>query len=137
MNEFTIKSVFAGVCTVFGYFFGAWDVGLQVLIAFIVLDYLTGVTAAIINKTLSSQIGFRGLFKKIGILIMVTMGVMIDRLTGAEGIVRTAVIYFYIANEGISILENWGKAGLPLPKKLLDVLEQIKAKSEEDIEHEL
>ena len=126
MNEFTIKSVFAGVCTVFGYFFGAWDVGLQVLVVFIVMDYLTGVISAVITKKLSSSTGFRGLLKKIGILIMVAMAVMVDRLTGAEGIVRTAVIYFYIANEGISILENWGKARLPLPQKLMDILEQLK-----------
>ena len=99
---------------------------LKTLLIFILLDYVTGVCEAISNKKLNSIIGAKGIIKKIGYLIIVALAVQLDTITGNTGAIRTLVIYFFVANEGISILENWGSMGLPLPKKVIDVLEQLK-----------
>ncbi len=100
------------------------------LLAFVVIDYLTGIMVAVLEKKLSSEIGFRGIFKKILIFILVGIGNIIDvYIIGNGSSVRTAVIFFYISNEGISIFENIGKIGLPIPEKLKNALEQI---NEED-----
>ena len=94
-----------------------------------VIDYLTGVIIAIINKKLSSHVGFKGLAKKLFVVLMLVVAVMLDRLiNGGQWIFRTLVAYFYIANEGISILENIARLGVPIPQKVLDVLAQIKDK---------
>ena len=108
------------------YFLGGLDVALKTLLIFILLDYVTGVCEAISNKKLNSIIGAKGIIKKIGYLIIVALAVQLDTVTGDTGAIRTLVIYFFVANEGISILENWGSMGLPLPKKVIDVLEQLK-----------
>lgn len=108
------------------YFLGGLDVALKTLLIFILLDYITGVCEAISNKKLNSIIGAKGIIKKIGYLIIVALAVQLDTITGDTGAIRTLVIYFFVANEGISILENWGSMGLPLPKKVIDVLEQLK-----------
>ena len=92
----------------------------------IVLDYITGVCKAIHNKKLNSLIGAKGIVKKVGYLIIVAMSVLLDKTVGDTGAIRSIVIYFFVANEGISILENWSAMGLPLPKKIFEVLEQIK-----------
>lgn len=95
----------------------------------VALDYITGVLKAIHNKKVNSLIGLKGIIKKFGYLIVVGVAVVLDRITGDTGAIRTLVIYFFIANDGISILENWGGMGLPLPQKIFDVLEQLKNES--------
>ena len=108
------------------YFLGGWDIALKVLIIVVILDYLTGVLKAIYNKKLNSEIGLKGIVKKIGYFILVAVSVILDRITGETGAIRTLVIYFFVANEGISILENWGNMGVPFPQKLRETLEQLK-----------
>ena len=120
------KVVVAAIGTGATYLLGDWDTALVVLAIFVVLDYVTGVLVAVINKTLDSEIGFKGLAKKALIIIILIMAVCLDRLLGNEGwVFRTLVCYFYIANEGISLLENAGNLGLPVPQKIKDVLEQL------------
>ena len=127
-----IKSIFAVIGAGLGYFFGGLDGLMIALIVFVVVDYVTGVIVAIINKTLSSEVGFIGIAKKVFIFLLVGIANILDVYVIKTGsMVRSAVICFYIANEGISIVENAGNMGLPLPKKLKDVLEQLKEKSEE------
>lgn len=118
------------LATTLVYFLGGWDIALQTLLIVIGLDYLTGVCKAIYNKKLNSTISFKGIVKKIGYLIIVAVAVELDNITGNTGAIRTLVIYFFVANEGISILENWGSMGLPLPKKIFDVLEQLKTEND-------
>ena len=103
---------------------------LQVLVAIIAVDYITGVVIAILNKELSSEVGFKGLCKKMMIFALVYLAVLVDKSTGTD-FIRTLVIMFYTANEGISVLENAGKLGVPYPEKLKEVLVQLK-KSTED-----
>ena len=111
----------------FSWLFGAWDIGLTVLIAFIIIDYLTGLTRAYINKELSSDIGLKGITRKCVILVVLIVAVLLDRLLNADTwVFRTLSWYFYIANEGISILENCASLGLPIPEKLADALGQLK-----------
>ena len=124
MNVF--KMIVAALGTGATYLLGDWDTVLVVLLIFIALDYVTGVLVAFINKQLNSQIGFKGLAKKALIIVILIMAVCLDRLLGNEGwVIRTLVCYFYIANEGISLLENAGNLGLPVPQKIKDVLEQL------------
>ena len=114
------------------YVFGLWDTCLIVLVSFIALDYLTGVWGACIQKNVSSDIGRRGILKKATILIVLIVAVLLDRLiNNGIWVFRTLVCYFYIANEGISLLENAVKIGIPVPEKLVDVLEQLKKKEVE------
>lgn len=122
----TIQVVFAAVGGFLGWILGGMDGLLYTLIAFVVLDYLTGVIVAIIEKKLSSEIGFKGILKKVLIFVLVGIGNMVDTLLLKNGsAVRTAIIFFYVSNEGISILENCTRAGLPVPDKLKAVLEQL------------
>lgn len=121
-----MQLIFTAVGGWLGYFLGGWDGFLYALIAFVVIDYLTGVMSAIIKKELSSEIGARGIFKKVLIFILVGIGNIIDsNLIGNGSAIRTAVIFFYLSNEGISILENVAVIGLPIPEKLKVVLEQL------------
>lgn len=127
-----IQIIFAAVGGCLGYFLGGFDGFLYALIAFIAIDYLTGVMAAIVERKLSSEIGFKGIFKKVLIFLLVAVGNIVDtNLIGTGSAVRTAVIFFYISNEGISILENTTRIGLPVPEKLKDVMEQLKDKEGE------
>jgi toxin secretion/phage lysis holin len=130
-NEDLFKTVFAGIGTVLTYIFGGWDTCLIVLVAFIAIDYITGIIAATVNKKLNSHIGFNGILRKSTIFLVLIVAVLLDRLLN-EGawVFRTLVCYFYIANEGLSILENAGKCGVPLPDKLIKTLEQLKNKGE-------
>ena len=106
---------------------------LYALIAFVVVDYVTGVMCAVVDKKLSSAVGFRGIFKKVLIFVMVGVGNIIDvQVLGQAGILRTAVIFFYLSNEGVSMLENAGHLGLPIPAKLKEVLEQLHDRSEKE-----
>ena len=110
-----------------GWFLGGYDGFLYALIAFVVLDYLLGVMCGIVEKHLSSDVGARGIFKKVVIFSLVGVAHIIDQnIIGDGGILRTAVIFFYLSNEGISIIENATRLGLPIPEKLRDVLEQLK-----------
>ena len=121
-----INFVTGTLATTLVYFLGGWDVALQILITVIVLDYITGLFKAIYNKKINSSVGLKGIIKKIGYLIIVAVAVILDKIAGNTGAIRTLVIYFFVANEGISILENWGGMGLPLPQKIFDMLEQLK-----------
>ena len=107
---------------------GGYDTLLITLIIFVIMDYLTGVMKAIIEKKLSSAVGFKGIFKKILIFFLIGISVRIDLMLNDIGI-RYIVIMFYLINEAISILENAGKIGLPLPPKLLEILESLKQKN--------
>jgi toxin secretion/phage lysis holin len=105
---------------------GGWDMGLQALVLLMILDYFTGITRAFKDKVLSSAIGIDGILKKMTILVIVAVAVVIDNVTGASGIVRLAAIFFYIGMEGISILENAARIGVPIPEKIREALLQIK-----------
>lgn len=111
----------------FGWMLGGYDGFLYALVLLVVLDYLTGVMCAILEKRLSSSIGYRGIFKKISIFILVSVGYVVDsQIIGDGSVLRTAIIFFYCANEGISLLENAAKIGLPIPNKITDVLLKLK-----------
>lgn len=116
----------AGLGTILYFLFGEFDIALQCLLVFIVLDYISGLIKAIINRELSSKIGFQGILKKVGFLIIVAVGVLVDRITGGSGAVRSLVIYYFVANEGLSIIENLGQAGLPIPKSIKNTLKMLK-----------
>lgn len=129
----TIKLTFGVVGMLVGYFLGGCDGLIYTLVAFVVIDYVTGVMCAISEKKLSSEVGFRGLFKKVVIFFLVGIGHLIDTYVMAGGaVLRTAVIFFYLANEGISLTENAARLGLPIPKKLKDVLEKLKKDGDGD-----
>lgn len=114
-----------------GYFLGGWDGTLYALVMFITIDYVTGVMCAISDRRLSSEVGFKGIAKKVFILCLVGIGSMLDRnIAGTGDTVRTAVIFYYLSNEGISILENAARLGLPVPPKIQKVLEQLKEDKE-------
>ncbi|MBO6267946.1 MAG: phage holin family protein [Clostridium sp.] len=139
MKEFwnVIQAVFTAVGGWLGYFLGGCDGLLYALLIFVTLDYLTGLMCAIVDKKLSSEIGFRGIFKKVMIFVMVGIGQVLDvQCLGSVGILRTAVIFFYLSNEGVSLVENAAHLGLPIPEKLKAVLEQLhdRAEKEEDYE---
>ncbi len=118
------------ITTALIYLLGGIDVALNCLLIAIALDYVSGVIKAFNNKTLSSRIGLRGLMKKIGILIIVMLAVLIDRVTGNTGAIRTLVLYYFVANEGLSIIENLGQAGLPIPKTIKNALKALKNQGE-------
>lgn len=110
-----------------GWFLGGFDGFLYALMVFVIVDYLTGVMVAVLEKKLSSEVGFRGIFKKILIFCLVAIGHIIDTHIIQNGsVLRTAVIFFYLSNEGISILENVAMIGLPVPEQLKSVMQQLK-----------
>ncbi len=121
-----INFITSTLLTTVVYFLGGLDIALKTLLIFILLDYVTGVCKSIVKKKVNSIVGIKGIIKKIGYLIIVALSVQLDIITGGTGALRTLVIYFFVANEGISILENWGSIGLPLPKKIMETLEQLK-----------
>ena len=108
---------------------------LYALIAFVVIDYITGVMCAIIDRKLSSEVGFKGIFRKVLIFLLVGIANIIDvQVIGTGAVLRTAVIFFYISNEGVSLLENAGHLGLPIPEKIKTVLEQLHDRAEKEEE---
>lgn len=120
------KILFSMIGGLIGSLFGELDGILYALLVFIIIDYLTGIFAAVVEKQLSSSIGFRGIFKKIAILFLVSLGHLIDTaIIKQGGTIRTMVIFFYLSNEGLSILENTVRIGLPIPEKLQAILKQI------------
>lgn len=125
-----ISNVFSVILTTIVYLLGGVDIALQSLLIVIVIDYLTGIASAIYNKELSSKIGFKGIIKKFSYLLVVALSVVIDNLLGQSGLIRSLVIYFFVANDGLSIIENMAEMNIKLPQKLIDTLEQIKKKGE-------
>ena len=135
MKEFMnmVQCAFAAVGGFLGWFVGGLDGLLYALTAFVVVDYVTGLMAAGLEKKLSSSVGFRGIFKKVVIFCLVAVGHVIDTHVIQNGsVLRTAVIFFYLSNEGISILENAGRIGLPVPEGLKGVLEQLKEEKQDE-----
>lgn len=133
MKEFwnTIQLVFAGIGGWLGYFLGGCDGLLYALLTFVVVDYITGVMCAAADKKLSSGVGFKGICRKVLIFLLVGIANILDvQVIGTGSVLRTAVIFFYISNEGISLLENAGHLGLPIPEKMKAVLEQLHDRSE-------
>lgn len=116
----------AALCTVGVYLLGGFDVALMCLIIAIAIDYVSGVIKAFVKKELSSRIGLTGLLKKVGVLLVVMIAVVIDRVTGNTGMVRNLVIYYFVANEGLSVIENLGQAGVPIPQSLKKALNALK-----------
>lgn len=137
MKEFwtTIQVVFAAIGGWLGWFLGGCDGLLYALLAFVVIDYITGIMCAVVDKKLSSEVGFKGIFKKVLIFALVGIGHILDtRVIGNGSVMRTAVIFFYLSNEGVSLLENAAYLGLPIPQKLKSVLEQLHDRSEKEDE---
>ena len=126
------NTTIASLCTTFVFLLGGIDVALVSLIIVMILDYITGVLSAYYNKELSSKIGFKGVLKKIFYLIIIALSVRIDILMGESDLIRTFVIYYFVANDGLSILENAGELGIKLPKKLFDALAQLKEKGDSE-----
>lgn len=125
-----ISDVFSVILTTVVYLLGGVDIALQSLLIVVVIDYLTGIASAIYNKELSSKVGFKGIIKKFCYLLVVALSVVIDNLLGQSGLIRSLVIYFFVANDGLSIIENMAEMNIKLPQKLIDALEQIKKKGE-------
>ncbi len=123
----TLQLILTAIGGYIGYFLGGFDGLIYALVAFVVIDYITGLMAAVIEKKLSSDIGFRGIFKKVLIFTLVGIGHIIDfHLIEKGSAVRTAVIFFYLSNEGLSIMENTAKVGLPIPEKLKTVFTELR-----------
>ena len=120
-----------------GYFLGGCDGLILALVLFVVADYITGVMCAVTDKKLSSSIGFKGIFRKVLIFMLVGIANIIDFHVLKQGsVIRTAVIFFYLSNEGLSLTENAAHLGLPVPEKLKNVLEQLHDKNRKDNTHE-
>ena len=120
---------FAALGGALGSVMGGWDGFLYALVVFVIIDYITGLMNAIIQKKLSSEVGFKGICKKVVIFFLVSVANIVDvKIIGSGSVIRTAVIFFYLSNEGISITENAAMIGLPIPDKLKKVLEQLEEK---------
>ena len=135
MKEFwnTIQLIFTVIGGWLGWFLGGCDGLLYALIAFVAIDYITGVMCAVIDHRLSSEVGFKGILKKVLIFLLVGVANILDvQVIGTGCVLRTAVIFFYISNEGVSLLENAAYLGLPVPEKIKTVLEQLHDRSESE-----
>lgn len=127
-----VQYLFTAMGGALGAVLGGWDGFLYALILFVVIDYFTGVMVAVYQKKLSSEVGFHGIMKKVFIFCLVAIAHVVDsRIIQNGSVLRTAVIFFYISNEGISIMENASVLGLPVPRKLQEVLDQIREKEDE------
>ena len=128
----TMQIILAAVGGWLGYFLGGCDGLVYALILFVAADYVTGVMCAVVDKRLSSEIGFKGICKKVLIFVLVGLANILDvQIIGTGSVLRTAVIFFYISNEGVSLLENAAHLGLPVPEKLKDILQQLHNRAEE------
>ena len=139
MKEFwnMIQLLFAGIGGWLGYFLGGCDGLLIALLLFVITDYITGVMCAIADKKLSSAVGFKGICRKVLIFLLVGIANILDmQVIGTGSVLRTAVIFFYISNEGVSLLENAGHLGLPIPVKIKAVLEQLHDRAEQEVADE-
>lgn len=134
---YSLKTAVAVMGTCLTWLFGVWDTAIIVLIAFMVLDYATGLIKAYVNKTVSSDVGLRGIARKSLIFIVIIVAVMLDRLLNAgTWLFRTLICYFYIANEGISLLENCAQLGLPIPDKLREALVQLQSGNKKGVKED-
>lgn len=136
MKEFwnMIQFLFAGIGGWLGYFLGGCDGLLIALLLFVITDYITGVMCAIADKKLSSAVGFKGICRKVLIFLLVGIANILDmQVIGTGSVLRTAVIFFYISNEGVSLLENAGHLGLPIPVKIKAVSEQLHDRAEQEV----
>lgn len=139
MREFwnMIQAVFTMVGGWLGYFLGGCDGLLFALVVFVAMDYITGVMCAAADRKLSSEVGFKGICRKVLIFMMVGIANVLDvQIIGNGSVLRTAVIFFYLSNEGVSLLENAGHLGLPIPSRLKAVLEQLHDRAEDDDQEE-
>lgn len=128
----TMQIILAAVGGWLGYFLGGCDGLVYALILFVAADYITGVMCAAVDKRLSSEIGFKGICKKVLIFVLVGLANILDvQIIGTGSVLRTAVIFFYISNEGVSLLENTAHLGLPVPEKLKNILQQLHNRAEE------
>lgn len=125
-----LNDIISVILTTAVFLLGGVDVALNSLFVVMIIDYITGVASAIYNKELSSKVGYKGIIKKFTYLCVVALAVVIDNLTGQSGLVRSLVIYFFVGNDGISIIENLAEMNIKLPQKLIDALQQIKEKGE-------
>lgn len=125
-----LNEILSALLTFTIYILGGFDIALKSLMVVIVIDYITGVASAFYNKKLSSKVGFKGIIKKFCYLCIVALSVVIDNLIGQQGVIRTLVIYFFVANDGLSIIENMSEMDVKLPQKLKDSLEKIKEQGE-------
>ncbi len=135
MKEFwnTIQLIFTAVGGWLGYFLGGCDGLLVALVVFAAVDYITGVMCAVADRKLSSEVGFRGICRKVLIFLLVGIANILDvQVIGTGSVLRTAVIFFYISNEGVSLLENAAHLGLPIPEKMKEVLEQLHDRAENE-----
>jgi toxin secretion/phage lysis holin len=115
---------------VVGYLFGGWSVLLQILLTFVVIDYITGLLASGVEGKLSSKVGFKGIAKKIMIFCLVAVGHLVDKAVGEGHVVSDTIVFFYLGNEGLSILENAGRTGLPVPDQIKSAVQILKGKGE-------
>ena len=125
-----ISDITSIILTTTIYILGGWDIALMSLIIVVIIDYLTGVASAFYNKNISSKKGLKGIIKKFCYFLIVALAVVIDNLLGQSGIIRSLVIYFFVANDGISVIENMAEMDVKMPKKLIDALEELRKKSE-------
>jgi toxin secretion/phage lysis holin len=128
--EFVYKTGAATVGAVVGFLFGGWSKVLILLVSLVIIDYLTGILASAFEGKLSSRVGFRGIPKKIMIFVMVAVGHLVDTAIGTNHMFRDAAIFFYCANELVSILENAGRMGLPVPDRLQQTVDILKGRGE-------
>lgn len=129
MNEETFCLLLGEVSTIIIWIFGGIDIAMQCLLVAIAIDYVSGLIKAFNTKTLDSKIGFKGILKKFGILCVVALAVVVDRITGDSGAIRALVIYYFVSNEGLSVLENLSIAGLPIPASIKKALQVLKKES--------
>lgn len=135
MEEF-IKIIFSVIASIFTLIFGGWDLLAQILVILMIVDYITGVVRSAKQGGLSSEVGFKGILKKVLMLAIVAVGVLIDRGLNVDGAIRTMVLWYYIANEALSILENVGEMGVPIPKKLQQMIQNLEKKNDESTDEE-
>lgn len=124
-----LQSILAVISTGLIYLLGGLDIAMTCLLIAIILDYVSGMLKAFITKQVSSRVGFKGILKKVSILLVVMLAVLIDRVTGDTGAIRTLVVYYFVANEGLSVLENLGQAGVPIPQSIKKALKALKKES--------
>lgn len=134
--ENVFKLITGGVATLFVYLFGGWDIALQSLVVAIVLDYVSGLAKGYTTGKLNSSVGFKGIVKKLAILCVVAVSVIVDRIAGDTGLIRNMVIYYLVANEGLSIVENLGEMNILIPDFLKAKLEQLQSNNKGGGNHE-
>lgn len=131
MNWETFYKIGAtGTGAMIGYLFGGWSILLQILLAFVIIDYVSGLLASGVEGKLSSKVGFKGIAKKLMIFVLVAVGHLVDKAIGDGHMIQDAIIFFYLGNELLSILENAGRTGLPVPEQIKSAVQILKGKGE-------